>query len=188
LRGGFVTILSAYPGFLPGLAVSLVIAAAGSPRLANALGIRRLLAIAMVLAVGAIVSATLFPDLLGLGSSTAAGSSGWTCDLERFTPSLHELFDLKESTANVVLFVPLGICVALLPNRWIGVAVTLAFLTPVAIELIQMLLPSLHRACQSADIADNVTGLAVGLAAGAGGAWTRRRRERRRSSEPDGSN
>jgi glycopeptide antibiotics resistance protein len=186
LRGGFVTVFSSYPGFVPGLAVSLVVAVAGSRRLAVALGIGRLLAIALILAIGAIVSATLFPDLLGLGSSDPVRSTGWTCDLERFTPSLHELLDLKESTANVVLFVPLGICAALLPRRWVGVAIVSAFVTPVAIELIQMLLPWLHRACQSADVADNVTGLAVGLAAGAGGAWAMRLRERRRSSGPNG--
>lgn len=38
---------------------------------------------------------------------------------------------------------------------------------PFVIEATQLLVPSLGRACESADVVDNLTGLVLGLAAGA---------------------
>ncbi len=42
----------------------------------------------------------------------------------------------------------------------------IAGLAPIAIEASQLLVTPLHRACQSADVFDNVTGLFVGFAIG----------------------
>jgi hypothetical protein len=68
---------------------------------------------------------------------------------------------------NVALFVPLGIAVLLLPRLWQVLAATVAAvaLSP-AVETAQAMLPRLHRVCSGADIAANLTGLAIGLAAG----------------------
>ena len=73
---------------------------------------------------------------------------------------------MREATANVVLFVPLGVAVALLPARLRMRAVIAAAFAPVAIELIQAALPQMDRRCQAADVADNLLGLALGLALG----------------------
>ena len=42
-----------------------------------------------------------------------------------------------------------------------------AILLPIVIETIQAVVPALGRVCQSGDVVDNWTGLALGLAIGA---------------------
>jgi hypothetical protein len=46
-----------------------------------------------------------------------------------------------------------------------------AIALPFAIETTQMVVPVIERGCQSADVFDNLTGLAVGLAIGTIGRW-----------------
>lgn len=159
-------IVSGYPGFLPGLVATALVALTAGPRLAAALGVGRALATAVLLSAGAILAATLFPDVLGIGSVPAAARTGWACDIGRLTPSVRELLELRESAANVALFAPLGSTIVLLPHRWRRWAIALALPLPFLIELVQMVLPALHRACQSADIADNLTGLILGMGIG----------------------
>ncbi|HEX5824550.1 MAG TPA: VanZ family protein [Candidatus Limnocylindrales bacterium] len=174
---GLRELLSGYPGFFPGILATLVVAVAAAGRVARALGIKRALAAGLLLSVGIIVSATLFPDIFGLGRDGATPAAGWTCDTERFWPSLGELVELGESSANVALFVPLGIAIAFLPRIHLATALGAAIVSPFAIELVQLVAPSLHRACQTADVADNLTGLAIGLAAGAVWVAATRRRD-----------
>lgn len=160
---GPVPFLASYPGFLPGLAVTFVVAVALFRPVSRSAGIRPWLAFGILASLGLIVSATLFPDVLGLGRAEPATTGALKCDTDRWRPSLSQLVDLGESTANVALFAPLGGFAALLPVGHRRRAVLACVALPLAIEVLQMLVPSLNRACQTADIADNLTGLAAGI-------------------------
>jgi hypothetical protein len=68
----------------------------------------------------------------------------------------------------VALFLPLGLCVGLHRRSRASAGLLLgAVLLPVGIELVQLQFPGLGRYCDSRDVADNLLGLAVGLAGGA---------------------
>lgn len=160
-------VLSAYPGFGPGLVVAVVASLALTPWIARRLRIGRGLALALALSVGTVVAATLFPDVIGWWAGTSlADNAIWSCDLERIRPSLTEILAFREATANVILFVPLGICVALLPAAFRFRAIVVALVAPLAIEFVQAALPQMDRRCQAADVADNLLGLALGIALG----------------------
>jgi hypothetical protein len=158
--------LGDYPGFLPGLAISVVLATALYRHVARRLRTREPIAWLLVMTVGAIVSATLTPgaDAFLPGSGTA------TCDISRIgLAPLANYLALGTTSLNVILFVPLGILIALLPrSRATAFAIIGAALLPFAIESIQLAARPLGRACQGADVVDNLLGLALGLAAG----WT----------------
>ena len=153
------------PGFLPGVAASLAVGAWSSGRVARALGGPRGLAFGLVLFAGIIASATLTPFT---GGGAAAEHPG-TCDLSRMgLAPLRDLLRPGDVSGNVLLFIPLGVCLALLPrSRSKAILVAAAVAYPFVIEGTQLFALALHRACESADIADNLTGLAVGLASGA---------------------
>lgn len=94
-------------------------------------------------------------------------------------------YGVIESTANVALFVPLGLLAALhLRARWSWVAVLLGALISAAIETGQLLLlPA--RFASPHDVLMNTTGAAVGAALGVLLRWWIARRERRRRAEWD---
>ena len=73
------------------------------------------------------------------------------------------------SSLNVALFIPLGIAIGLVHVSRPWAALTFAAIAlPFAIEAIQLVAPILDRGCQSADVVDNLTGLALGLLIGTG--------------------
>jgi len=153
------------PWFLPGVAIWVGVALVAGGRVGRALGARRSIALALIVSLGIVLSATLTP-LRGALDSGALGTG--SCDLSRvgFAP-LQELLRLNDASLNVLLFVPLGVSIALLPrSRLTAVVVVGAIALPFAIEATQLLVPWLDRACESADVVDNLTGLAIGLAAG----------------------
>jgi glycopeptide antibiotics resistance protein len=81
---------------------------------------------------------------------------------------LHELIRVDDRSLNVLLFIPLGVSLGLLPrSRRTAVLVLAAVLFPFVIETTQLLVPALSRGCESVDVIDNLTGLAIGLAGGA---------------------
>lgn len=168
-------LLDGYPGFLPGLAVTIVVAGLVHRSLARRMGIGRAHAFLLLFGIGVIVSATLFPNVLRL-PSTGSSFPAWSCDLSRIRPSPGEFFDSVEATANMLLFVPLGVAIGLLRGTARWRAAGLAIVAPFAIEVIQAGMPALDRRCQTADIADNLTGLAIGLVVGALAAWVLDRR------------
>ena len=156
---------SILPWFLPGVAISLVLSLAGGGAVGRALGTRRAVASLLIFSLGIIVSATLTPldgvlvfDTIGRG----------TCDLSRMgLPALGELRGMNDTSLNVLLFLPLGISIALLPRSRRSLLVVLAAIAlPFAVEMTQLLLPALGRGCQSADVIDNLLGLAVGVVVG----------------------
>ena len=77
-----------------------------------------------------------------------------------------------DTAGNVVALIPLGFAIASIPRSRRKLAVLLgAIALPFAVESIQYIATPLGRACQSSDVIDNLTGLFLGLAAGAVAAW-----------------
>lgn len=153
------------PWFWPGVVISVILGILAAARLSRSLAIGRAHAVALVVSIGIIVSATLTP-LRGALTSGAVGSG--VCDLSRIgPPPMRDLVGLTDTTLNLVLFAPLGAAIGLLPRtRWRAALLALAFAGPFLIETIQLLAPVTARGCQSADVIDNLTGLVAGLIAG----------------------
>jgi hypothetical protein len=178
--GGFD--FGAYAGLLPGVGVSVLVSLAGATLAGRVLGISRIHSWAVLMAIGIIISATLTPTREALEH----GTSGVTvpCDLRRIgLASPGELLAITDASLNVLLFAPLGIAIGLLTRSRLKAAVICAAIAlPFAIESTQLLVPPLGRGCQSSDVADNLTGLVLGLFIGtvagsvAAGLKTRRRR------------
>ena len=82
-------------------------------------------------------------------------------------PPPAELLAVTDTMRNVLLFMPLGLTLALLSRtRLRTMLIALAYALPFIIEATQLLLSPLGRGCQSADVIDNALGLSVGLAIG----------------------
>jgi hypothetical protein len=178
--------LADYPGFLPGIALSLLLATALYRHVAHRLGTREPIAWLLLMSVGIILSATLTP-----GADAFLSTSGRAmCDVSRIGPApVVNYVTVGTTSLNVILFVPLGILLALLPPSGVtAFAVIGAALLPLTIESIQLVATPLGRACQGADVIDNMLGLALGLAAGWTGAWISRRlsKQPHRGTSPSG--
>lgn len=152
--------MGALPGFLPGVGVSLVAGWLASERVARAVGSSRLLSFVFIASIGVVASATLTPFT---GSPTPHPGS---CDMSRIgLAPIHDLLRLGDVSGNVLLFVPLGICLGLLPpSRARALLIAAAMAYPFIIEGTQLVLVPLNRACESADVVDNLTGLVAGVA------------------------
>ena len=153
------------PWFLPGVVIWVAVALVAGGRVGRALGVRRAVAFALIASLGIILSATLTPLRGALAFGTVGSGS---CDLSRvgFAP-LRDLLRPNEASLNVLMFVPLGVSIGLLPRSRLKVAIVVAAIVlPFAIETTQLLVLWLDRACQSADVVDNLTGLAIGLGGG----------------------
>ena len=157
--------LEAVPGFLAGVAVSAAVCLAAGRRFSRMLGARSILGGAIILCLGFALSATLTPQREAFESG-AVGTG--TCDFTRVgLAPLSSLRTLNDVSVNILLFIPLGAAIGLVPNSRRKAAVVIASLAlPFAIETTQLVVPSLDRACQSADVVDNLTGLVIGLAGG----------------------
>lgn len=158
--------LGEYVGFVPGVAVSFVVSLALASYAGRFLRIPRGRSWAILMAIGIIVSATLTPSR----QAFEHGASGISvpCDLTRIGPApLAELLAITDASLNVLLFGPLGIAIGLLPRSRLKAAMICgAIALPFTIESTQLLVPLLGRGCQSSDVADNLTGLVLGLAVG----------------------
>jgi len=156
---------AALPWFIPGAVASLVLATVVAHSLARWLRTNAVVAGLLVFGFGITIAATLTP--IGSGSEPSPALLG-TCDLSRIGPApLAEYFKITDVSLNVVLFVPLGIAIALLPRSPRSTAIQLlAVASPFLIETTQLILTNLGRTCQSADIFDNLLGLAIGAILG----------------------
>lgn len=168
--------MTAITWLVPGVVLSLAVASLASARVGRALGVPRASAMLLVASVGWIVAATLTP-ISSIDRRLSAN-----CDFSRLgPPSPSDLTSVNDTSLNVLLFVPLGIALVLVVRRpWSLLLVAAAVAAPVLIEALQLWLPALRRGCQSADVVDNLLGLAVGLCMGAaitlaGWAWSPRR-------------
>lgn len=165
------------PLFLPVVVVVAAGAAVGGVLFARATGVPKALEVFVVIALGVVVAATLTPQAPAFDGVRSSG----TCDMTRLGPAdLRAYLRAGEAIGNVLLFIPLGIVLGLLPpSRTRTRLLALATSLPFFVEGVQMALPALDRACQGADIVDNLIGLAAGLAVGASTAWAIRRARRR---------
>ena len=157
--------LGDYAGFLPGIVVALGLTAVLYGIVARRLRITRLLAFLLLMALGVILAATVTPSREAILYG-AVGSG--TCDLSRIgLAPLDTYLSLNDASLNVALFIPLGLLIGLLPRSPYRLPIAVAMmLLPVAIEATQMVVISLGRGCESADVFNNLAGLFVGLVAG----------------------
>lgn len=162
--------LGVLPWFLPGVGLSLIVAVLIGARVGRWLSCSPLIAGLLIVSFAMVLAATITP--LGT-TSDPSEVVGPGCDLSRVgLAPLEDLWSLNDASLNVLLFVPLGVAIGLLPGSRRKLAVVVAaLLSPVAIELLQLLVPVLGRGCQSADVIDNLTGLIVGMAGATAARW-----------------
>lgn len=164
--------MSAVAWFLPGVAFSIVASLIVAPSVARTLRTGRLVAWLLALSLGVILSATVTPIDAALDRGGLAGRS---CDFSRIgLAPLAELLTVSDTSLNVVLFVPLGLAVGLIPNtRRKVIPILLVLALPIGIEALQLWAPILARGCESADVIDNLSGLALGFAGATAFPWLR---------------
>ncbi len=153
------------PWLLPGVLVSLVIGLIVCRWLGRRLKVHPAVALLLIVGFGLVVSTTLTP----LRDAIDDGAIGTgVCDFSRWWPvSPLTWFRLSDPTLNIILFVPLGLAVGLLPpSRTKTVLVVGVLALPFIVESVQLLAPILARGCQSADAIDNLTGAVLGLVMG----------------------
>ena len=157
-------VLSDYPGFLPGLTIAIILGALVRRPVARFLSMSDGAAWVLVVSIGAVLSATLTPGSDGPRSVMTA----LACDTSRMGPApLSSYLSFGTTSLNVLLFVPLGWAITRIGRPTPrAVALAIAVLLPIAIEVIQLVATPLGRACQVADVVDNLIGLAIGIGAG----------------------
>jgi hypothetical protein len=161
---------SRLPWLLPGIGVALVVAIFFNGPVARWLGTRRIVAGALIVSTGAILSGTVTPVSRGEGPARQAVGA---CDLSRIRlVHFDELTRYSDEFINILLFIPLGFLIALVPRSPHRTALLIgAFALSFAIEATQLVVLPLRRGCESADVVDNLTGLALGFIAGTVLAW-----------------
>ena len=157
--------LGDYAGLAPGIVVTLAIAALLCGAVARRLRVGRVLAFLLLMALGVVLAATVTPsrDAVLYG---AIGSG--TCNLSTIgLAPLSTYVELNDASLNVALFVPLGLLIGLLPPSPYRLPIVVgAAILPAAIEAAQLIVSSLGRECESADVFNNLAGLFIGLTAG----------------------
>ena len=158
------TFVGAVPLSVLAVTLTLVVAVGGSAAVARWLHTRRSVAILLLFGFGFVLSATIVPTGAALDGEISDG----ICNLSRMgLAPIDELTRINVTTLNVLLFIPLGVAVGLLPGTRRSVLVALAATSlTFVVETIQLLLPVLGRGCETADMADNLLGLLVGLILG----------------------
>ncbi|MGH2464443.1 MAG: VanZ family protein [Candidatus Limnocylindrales bacterium] len=158
------------PWFLPGLAVFVLLGTLLARPVARVFRASSWLGFFLVVSFGIIFSATLTP----LHGDFNFAAVGGTCDLSRIgLAPLREVLRIGDTSLNIAMFMPFGLAIGLLArSRPKALLVAVAAVLPFVIETTQLFLPALERGCQSADVVDNLTGLAIGLLIGSGiGRW-----------------
>jgi hypothetical protein len=148
---------------IPVLATTLILSIPAGAIWAWGTGTNPVLGVATAMGLGTILAVTLFQTGLLPDDDYVIG----VCDLRRIGPgTIDELLSLGESSLNVLLFMPLGTCLAWHAGGARRVGIVAAAALPFVIELVQLALPQLGRYCDSGDIADNLTGLGLGILGG----------------------
>jgi hypothetical protein len=161
LVGTVLDLIGNSPLLIPGVALAFIAAVPVAPWVASRTGLSPLLAGMLVFSVGAIIAITLTP-----GSGAGFFGHSW-CGGLRPPPRLDDFLRLSEHGLNVVLFMPLGILIGMIPRpRPLAIAAFSAAAMPIVIEWIQYSVPRLDRVCQTWDALENLTGLAIGLGIG----------------------
>jgi hypothetical protein len=157
-------VLSSLLLLVPWLAFAVLIATVVLAPIAGVwlAGRPRITAVLLTAATLGVVALTLYPD--GAPYPTIACNVG--------LPYVNSI--AAESTANILLFVPIAFLAALLWRRPVAAVLGAVALSAV-IELLQAVVPLIGRACDTSDWITNTIGAVIGgvLAAGAL-AWRRR--------------
>lgn len=121
----------------------------------------------------AIALVTLVPTRADIGIVPAETRSE-SCSWDYGGPSgvAFEVLGLDQRTLNVLLFVPAGLFLVLAVGRWwsglllapLGFVALAAY--SLGIELVQLQLARLDRACDVTDLVDNILGAGIGSAIG----------------------
>ncbi len=121
----------------------------------------------------AIALVTLVPTRPDVGIVPAESRSE-ACSWDYGGPSgaAFEVLGFDQRTLNVLLFVPAGIFLVLAVGRWwsgvvlapVGLVALAAY--SLAIELTQLQLARIDRACDVTDLVDNIMGAGIGFAIG----------------------
>lgn len=121
----------------------------------------------------AIALVTLVPTRADVGVVPAEGRSE-SCSWDFGGPNgaAFEGLGFDQRTLNVLLFVPAGMFLVLAVGRWwsgvvlapLGLALLAAY--SVGVELIQLQLARIDRACDVTDMVDNILGAGVGFLVG----------------------
>lgn len=156
--------LRAVPLSAVALLITIIVAVALSATLARRLAVHRAVAALLIFGFGLVLSATLTPT----ASALAGEASDGICSLSRADlPTLWELTRISAASLNVLLFVPLGIAVGLLPRTRAAAGVIVAAIAlTFVVESVQLIAVSLGRGCHVEDLVTNLLGLAIGFAAG----------------------
>ena len=155
--------LNSTPWLWPALALAVSISLVLFRPLARALHAPQPVALLILLGIGGIAALTLTP-----GEDAFTPSLVQDCFVRLVPPiGVGRVLNLGERGLNVLLFLPLGLGLGLLPGSRTKLAlVTGALVLPFVIEGIQYVAPALDRSCSTVDLVDNLTGLLVGLVAG----------------------
>jgi glycopeptide antibiotics resistance protein len=112
---------------------------------------------------GLVLALTLSPKRKFRGQADKARS----CDLTLIPNHLMGAFTNSQRALSVALYLPLGVLLILAARHYerilAGAAIVLA---PVGVETLQYAFPRLRRTCQSVDVYDAWTGLALGVVIG----------------------
>jgi hypothetical protein len=157
-------------GALAAAVVAVLLATALRPRLGTATAVSFA---GLLWSLVAIALVTLVPTRPDVGIVPAQGRSE-TCSWDYGGPSggAFEVLGLDQRTLNVLLFVPAGLFLVLAAGRWwwglvlapVGLVGLVAYSD--AIELTQLQLARLDRACDVTDLVDNILGAGIGFAIG----------------------
>ena len=151
------------PGFWPNFMATMVIATLVGAALAPRLGLSNR-------ALGAVWLFCLLAPLAYTLTSAHVTASG--CDIGLLPWESRSALFAGETRANILLTVPAGAAALLFPSGHRRLAALGAALSlPIAIELTQLLVGSLGRACQVSDIVNNTIGVLLGFWLAAG-VWT----------------
>ena len=127
----------------------------------------------LVWSLAVIASITLIPANGAPGVVPAQGRlAGCSWDLGGPAPDGFWIFAGGQRLLNTVAFVPSGVLLVLAVARWraarvlVPVGLVLLAAYSAGIELTQLELARLDRACDVTDFVDNVTGAAIGVAIG----------------------
>jgi hypothetical protein len=157
-------------GALAAAVVAGLLATALRPRLGTASAVS---VAGLLWSLVAIALVTLVPTRPHVGIVPAERRSE-ACSWDYGGPSgaAFEVLGFDQRTLNVLLFVPAGVFLVLAVVRWwagvvlapVGLVALAAY--SLAIELTQLQLARLDRACDVTDVVDNVVGAGIGFAIG----------------------